>query len=170
MAYTVVYLVILCGVIQTVPVVIDNSKEIPTIGDLRYINREDEGTQKHLAIENEERLRNLDNEDEIKTQYLDSDNERTTRYLDGEDTGRPRYLDSEDERIRRYIENEDRPRYISNAEEGRPRYMTAGGEETWPDEILLPGFLALQASDLAGYFVSNMAFKLTKALLYMLWL
>ena len=52
----------------------------------------------------------------------------------------------------------------------KPRYLNDRGEEEWPDEILLPGFLALQASDLAGYMVSNMAFKLTKALLYMLWL
>ena len=57
-----------------------------------------------------------------------------------------------------------------NEDEGMPRYKTADGKETWPDEILLPGFLALQASDLAGYLVSNMAFKLTKALLYMIWL
>ena len=171
MTYTAVYLVILCGVIHTVPVVIDNIKEIPTTEEMRYINREEEGTQIYLDIENEERgTKSLNSEEEIKTRYLDSNNERPTRCLDGEDTGRPRYLDSEDERRRRYIENEDRPRYISNAEEGRPRYMTAGGEETWPDEILLPGFLALQASDLAGYLVSNMAFKLTKALLYMLWL
>ena len=51
-----------------------------------------------------------------------------------------------------------------------PRYVNAEGEDEWPDEVLLPGFLALQASDLAGFLVSNMAFKMTKALLYMLWL
>ena len=51
-----------------------------------------------------------------------------------------------------------------------PRYLNAAGEEEWPDEVLLPGFLALKASDLAGYLVSSMAYKLSKAILYMLWL
>ena len=51
-----------------------------------------------------------------------------------------------------------------------PRYINAVGEDEWPDEVLLPGFLALQASDLAGYLVSSMAHKLSKAMLYMLWL
>ena len=51
-----------------------------------------------------------------------------------------------------------------------PRYLNAAGEEEWPDEVLLPGFLALQVSDLAGYLVSSMAYKLSKAMLYMLWL
>ena len=51
-----------------------------------------------------------------------------------------------------------------------PRYINAAGEDEWPDEVLLPGFLALQASDLAGYLVSSLAHKLSKAMLYMLWL
>ena len=117
MVLTILYLVILCAVIHTSPVVIDNTEDMPMIEHTIFRNREDEGR---------------------------------TKYLISEDEGRPRHLDNE--------------------YEGRPRYLTAEGEEAWPDEILLPGFIALQASDLAGYLASNMAFKLTKALLYMLWL
>ena len=95
-----------------------------------------------------------------------------TIYKHREDEGRTKYLNREDEERTKYLNREDegKPRHLDNEYEGRPRYLTAEGEEAWPDEILLPGFLALQTSDLAGYLVSNMAFKLTKALLYMLWL
>ena len=46
-----------------------------------------------------------------------------------------------------------------------PRYLNVAGEEEWPDEVLLPGFLALQASDLAGYLVSRIVYKLSMAML-----
>ena len=50
-----------------------------------------------------------------------------------------------------------------------PRFLNAAGEQEAPDEILLPGFLALQLADLAGYFVSNIAYNLSRALLFMFW-
>ena len=51
-----------------------------------------------------------------------------------------------------------------------PRFMNAEGQEEFPDAILLPGFLALQVADLAGYLVSNIAYNLSRAVLFMFWL
>ena len=158
MVCTILHLVILCGGMHTIPVVLD-SEDIPPSEELRYINSEVE-----------EKPRYIDSEDERRPRYIDSTDEGKFMFINDEDKRRPRYSNHKDEGTPRYISHEDEVTPINIKVEGRPRYLTAEEDDTWPDEILLPGFLALQASDLAGYLVSNMAFKLTKALLYMIWL
>ena len=158
----------MCGVIHTIPVVIDNSEEIPSSEELRYINNREGGKIRYLESGDQGRSRYFNegryfnSDDEGRSRYINNEDEVRRSYLHNGDEGRPRYFDDGDE-------ESPKPRFIDD-EDVIPRYLTPDGKDAWPDSILLPGFLALQASDLAGYMVSNMAFKLTKALLYILWL
>ena len=49
------------------------------------------------------------------------------------------------------------------------RYLNDHSEEELPDAILLPGFLALTVADMAGYFVSSIAYNLSRAILFLFW-